>query len=80
MFFFINSQIGWVAGADGIIYKTTNAGQNWSSVSVNGSIDFKSIHFADTQHGWVVGSSGVIARTTDGEVPGHHRFQVHSDV
>lgn len=72
--FFIDSVVGFVAGNNNTIMKTTN-GSTWSEVSpiqLNSSwqnTEYLSIHFSDHQHGFAVGkafSGGLIARTKNG--------------
>ncbi len=79
--FFVNRSVGFIVGAlvadnntesdrQGIIYKTTDGGQNWQSLSLpenSGAIN--SAFFINENFGWLAGSlnnSGVLLRTTDG--------------
>ncbi len=52
-------------GADNI-YKTVNAGDNWSAILSPGNSVLKSVYFSNDLSGWVCGSNGLIARTTNG--------------
>ncbi|MCX6150069.1 MAG: YCF48-related protein [Ignavibacteriales bacterium] len=56
---------GWSVGVDGMIYKTTNAGENWITQREK-KYDFRSIYFVDESNGWAVGDSGVILHTENG--------------
>jgi photosystem II stability/assembly factor-like uncharacterized protein len=58
-------QAGWIVGGYGIIYRTTDAGDNWIKQS-DKSYNFRSIYFTDENTGWAVGDSGIILSTTDG--------------
>lgn len=68
--FFITEQIGFVGGSNGVIYKTTDGGTNWVSVtspSYAGGINF--FHFFNATTGFVGGSAdtgGNLLKTTDG--------------
>jgi photosystem II stability/assembly factor-like uncharacterized protein len=63
----INSNVGFVAGQNGSLYKTTNGGIFWDSIATTaGSIYFYDVDFIDENTGWVVGASGNCWKTTDG--------------
>jgi photosystem II stability/assembly factor-like uncharacterized protein len=47
------------------IYKSTDAGSNWSMVPSTTNRTITSLYFPDTLHGFGVGDSGVIIKTTD---------------
>ncbi len=61
--YFINEQLGWVAGTDGI-YKTIDEGLNWTQQYSSNSIN--TVEFYDENTGYAVGSQNVILRTTNG--------------
>jgi len=61
--YFINPQIGWLAG-DSMFFKTTNGGNNWESVSVNQDLNYGKLYFIDQLTGFVF-SEGLL-KTTDG--------------
>jgi photosystem II stability/assembly factor-like uncharacterized protein len=63
---FVNSTTGWVAGVNGIVLKTTNAGTTWSNQTTNSSSNINGIFFLNTSTGWLVGDGGIIKTTTDG--------------
>jgi hypothetical protein len=66
--YFIDSNTGWVVGADGIILKTTNGGDNWIPQR-SGTINyFESVFFIDSNTGWAVGNDGTILKTNNGGV------------
>jgi len=85
--FFTDQNIGWAAGANGVIIKTTNGGSNWISQNSNSTLPFYEIAFADQNTGWAVGGDYdnnptctdrvIIVKTTDGgsnwipQVSGH---------
>jgi len=76
--FFINRNIGWIAGgANSIIDKTTDGGINWirQTDDPTNSVWLYSIFFTDSISGWAVGVgndssglSGEILKTTNGGV------------
>jgi len=63
---FVNSATGWVAGANGIVLKTTNAGTTWSNQTTNIPSNINGIYFSNASTGWFVGDGGIIKSTTDG--------------
>ncbi len=63
--YFINEQIGWVAGTDGI-YNTIDGGLNWTHQYSSNSIN--TVEFYDENTGYAVGSQNVILRTTNGGI------------
>lgn len=63
--FYIDENIGWIAGGSGIILKTTDGGINWTSQSI-GTNSVRDIYFVNTDTGWVVGDGGKIFNSTDG--------------
>lgn len=66
--YFLTENIGWVVGADGVMFRTTDGGVQWAIVST-GTLDWLTgIHFVDSQLGWAVGWNGLILHTTDGGV------------
>jgi photosystem II stability/assembly factor-like uncharacterized protein len=68
--YFINQMIGWTAGDNGTILKTTDGGFSWNFQDCKASIFFKSIFFVNQNIGWAVGQdslkSGIVLKTTNG--------------
>ncbi len=64
---FINDYTGFVAGNNGLVLKTTNAGDNWISQHA-GYNDLIGVYFINDQTGWVSGHFGSIYKTTNGGV------------
>jgi photosystem II stability/assembly factor-like uncharacterized protein len=65
---FIDDNNGWVTGGTNTILKTTNAGVNWSPVSISGAQagdGYNSVHFLDLNTGFVSGVK-IVARTING--------------
>jgi photosystem II stability/assembly factor-like uncharacterized protein len=66
--FFNSDSVGWVAGLDGIMHKTTDGGKTWKRQITNlpESHTLTSIYFINKDTGWTVGLVGHILKTTDG--------------
>ncbi len=64
--YFINVNTGWVAGSDGGIWKTVNAGVSFFQQSQITANLFNSIRFIDNNIGLAAGGNGTIVKTTDG--------------
>ncbi|MDZ4664939.1 MAG: hypothetical protein SGJ15_08705 [Bacteroidota bacterium] len=68
----INSQIGFVSGYDGGIYRTDDAGHNWKTLlkpnkTARKRIHFNGIYFSDATNGWAVGTDGLVMSSDDGQ-------------
>ena len=63
---FVNSTTGWVAGSNGTMLRTTNAGVSWSSQTANTTNNINGIDFLNASMGWLVGDGGIIKNTTNG--------------
>ncbi len=50
--FFINSNVGYVAGGNGTIIKTSNGGIDWIKQKINTSSALQSIFFSDENNGF----------------------------
>lgn len=65
---FIDARIGWAAGRNSTLLKTTDGGLEWSKVTaiekfIKSPIDssdhnfgFSDVHFTDPKHGWLIGN------------------------
>ena len=51
---FSDKSTGWIVGEKGVIYRTTDAGDNWISQR-EAKHNFNSIYFVDENTGWAVG-------------------------
>ncbi len=56
----------WIVGDNGAGWKTTNAGNDWVTMSFGSSVALQAITFVNATTGWVVGENGTIRKTTDG--------------
>jgi len=73
---FVNSEIGYMAVLDlypipipccydGVIYKTTNSGENWNEVYRAGGIQFQEVYFKNEISGIIL-DNGALVSTSDG--------------
>ena len=75
-FDFISESTGFVVGQSGLIYKTTDGAQTWSSAiaigigstTPSGTITryLNNIRFYDSNTGYIMGNAGTVIKTTDG--------------
>ncbi len=49
---FVNRDTGFIASANGIIYKTTNGGQSWDTIQTPAEQDVLRLFFVDENNGW----------------------------
>ncbi len=56
----------FIVGSAGNVLHTTNYGNNWRQISLEG--DLKFISFTDQNTGWISGSAGKIYKTTNGGI------------
>jgi photosystem II stability/assembly factor-like uncharacterized protein len=72
--FFLNPDTGYICGAYGRVYRTTNAGLNWENQITTGGATMSSICFVNDLTGFVCGQNGIVKKTTNGGSPiGIHR-------
>jgi photosystem II stability/assembly factor-like uncharacterized protein len=75
---------GWVIGANGKLFYTSDAGEHWQSQPNIGGVDseLKAFHFINDEQGlraWVVGKNGTIVRSSGSKLhPIVTQFQVIS--
>jgi len=66
--FFINSEIGFVVGYNGVIYKTINSGKSWEKQNSGTTSHLFSVYFIDENVGFVSGQiTGCIDENCDKE-------------
>ncbi len=63
---FADNRSGWIAGNDGIILHTSNAGKSWKRQVSGTTNNLQDIHFMDAENGIAVGENGTILTTVDG--------------
>lgn len=64
--YFINEDIGWVAGESGVILKTIDGGANWQPQTSGTIQSLWSVQFMNDSTGWICGDQGTVLKTTDG--------------
>jgi photosystem II stability/assembly factor-like uncharacterized protein len=64
--FFIDANIGWSVGDEGIIIKTTDGGNIWITQAGVTTDNLYSVYFIDSNTGWIVGEDVRIMKSTDG--------------
>ncbi len=65
--YFVDANIGFVCGDNGVVYKSINGGIAWLPSMVGILTDnLRSIHFRDSQNGVVVGNNGKVYITNNG--------------
>ncbi|AFH49412.1 Serine/threonine protein kinase [Ignavibacterium album JCM 16511] len=56
--YFINQFLGFVGGADGNLFKSTDGGENWSKLNINTVATINDIIFVNQKTGFIVTSEG----------------------
>ncbi len=64
--YFLNANFGYVVGANGAIYRTTNGGVSWTLLNTGVTTIIRNIIIGDANTAWAVCEGGVILQTTDG--------------
>ena len=65
---FANSNVGYASGFNGILLKTTNGGENWSSIPTGSNANLYGLSVFNESILFVSGNNGLIKKTTDGGV------------
>ncbi|MCX5900603.1 MAG: YCF48-related protein [Proteobacteria bacterium] len=63
--YFENKELGWIAGMDGVILKTADAGKTWSKVVSGTDKPLYSLIVRGSK-GWAIGNKGVYLISSDG--------------
>ncbi len=63
---FVSADEGWVVGAFGTIYHTSDGGERWQMQASGTQEPLFSVDFVNSRVGWAVGRQGVILHTRDG--------------
>ncbi|MBT7097184.1 hypothetical protein HN937_07400, partial [Candidatus Poribacteria bacterium] len=66
---FIDANVGWVGGEEGILLHTADSGTTWDTQREPGASDLLALHWASSgpSFGWALDSSGMLEFTPDGE-------------
>jgi hypothetical protein len=67
---FGDNSIGFAAGSNGIILRSTNVGANWVSQTSGTAATLNSIFMINALTGYVCGANGMILKTTNGGLTG----------
>jgi photosystem II stability/assembly factor-like uncharacterized protein len=69
-FSFINNQTGWLVEYSRKLFKTTDFGSNWDSISniPNGSYGIHCVSFSSANIGWAAGEGFLVFKSTNGGV------------
>ncbi len=62
---FVDVNTGWMVGTNGSIYKTTNAGVNWTQQQSGVNANLTKVTFIDANNGWVGSSGGSVLKTVN---------------
>ena len=65
---FLDKNIGWAVGAEGLIFKTNNGGFDWSVQQNNYPNTLMDVFFINDNTGWIVGTGETILKTTNAGV------------
>ncbi len=65
---FINDQLGWVCGNNGLILHTTDSGNTWEKQITPTTKNLNKIFFINSSIGWAIGDSGTVLKTTNGGI------------
>ncbi|MGE8553978.1 MAG: YCF48-related protein [Chryseobacterium jejuense] len=63
--YFVNESVGFVCGSTGVIYKTTNGGANFTSISLSINTTLNDVFFINPNIGFVSGDNGTLYKTTN---------------
>lgn len=83
--FFLDENLGWAYGSNGLVLKTTDAGQSWMKLSLPTQQEILGIKFRDAQYGLAIAANGIALVTTDGGATWkshatEHRFNSSYDI
>jgi photosystem II stability/assembly factor-like uncharacterized protein len=62
---FLTSTVGYAAGANGTVIRTTNGGLSWTTLSSNTIETINDVIFPAASEGYFVGTNGLVLKTTD---------------
>jgi len=79
---FVNDNVGWIAGSNGTLFKTTDGGKNWITISINENWHISQIDFINESVGWGIGGVGnwwqfdshLVLKTTNGGLSWAQQF------
>jgi photosystem II stability/assembly factor-like uncharacterized protein len=85
---FVNENVGWIAGSNGTLLKTSDGGENWVDIlSSNENWNLSQVDFINESVGWAVGSKydstgsyAIIIKSLDGGYNWLLQKQIQQDV
>jgi photosystem II stability/assembly factor-like uncharacterized protein len=63
---FLNENIGFAIGNNGVLMKTIDGGETWNLINVGTQSTLYDLVFVNSTNGWIIGSNSTIIKTTDG--------------
>lgn len=72
--FFLDSQLGWIVGDEGLVLQTSDGGDSWNPLPFPEPLSLQDVHFHTPNEGWVVGHDsrvGAVFHT----INGGHRWE-----
>ncbi len=63
---FLNSNKGWISGANGTILVTTDGGDNWAAQTSGTTETLHGLYMLDASNGFISGYNGTILKTVNG--------------
>ena len=63
--YFVDREIGWVAGDSGLIFSTGSGGDNWAELKSGVNFSLSDIFFRDRSEGWMVAQGGRVLYSED---------------
>ncbi|MBK6847410.1 MAG: hypothetical protein IPG96_07670 [Proteobacteria bacterium] len=62
----VNTSVGFAAGTNGTLLKSTDSGASWTALSAGTAATLRALAFVDAQTGLAAGDGGVLLKTTNG--------------
>lgn len=84
--FFINSNIGWAVGTNGLILHTKDGGKHWKRQKSGTKSELWKVQFVDAKRGWIIGNkvtegsgTSIILHTEDGGEHWHPQWKKETE-
>ncbi|MBK6847408.1 MAG: PQQ-binding-like beta-propeller repeat protein, partial [Proteobacteria bacterium] len=62
----VNTSVGFAAGTNGTLLKSTDSGASWTALGAGTAATLRALAFVDAQTGLAAGDGGVLLKTTNG--------------
>ena len=76
---FVNEDYGWIAGANGILLKSTDGGSSWNKYITSTSSHLNTVEFINQDIGWIAGNNSTIMKTINGGISSSHDIRGESN-